>query len=138
MTIIILEASLGDIPTVMLHSLQLPTATVSKHSSHQALFDSDVVVVQLIVEPIIYPKFGLAPPTHANHISGRATLNNRLHLEDDLPWACRATSLAALNENRLLPTNVGSLLRYRTTHEQDQKYQYQADRSRKGEDVKVG
>ena len=53
MTIIILEASLGDTRTVMLHSLQLPTATVSKHSSHQALFDSDMVVVELIVQPTI-------------------------------------------------------------------------------------
>jgi hypothetical protein len=50
----------------------------------------------------------------------------------------RATLPADFNENWLLPTNVGPLLRYRTTHEQDKKYQHQADRSRKGEDVKVG
>jgi hypothetical protein len=41
-------------------------------------------------------------------------------------------------EYLLLPTDVGPLLRYGATHERDKKYQHQADRGRKGEDVEVG
>ena len=91
-----------------------------------------------IVQPIICPKLGLARPPCANHISGRATRNNRLRPRGR-PCRGHVALLYRLTcENWLLPTNVGPLLRYRTTHEQDKKYQHQADRCRKGEDVKVG
>ena len=71
--------------------------------------------------------------------STRVPRNHRAaRLKDDLAAGLSRYFTADLNENWLLPTDMGPLLRYRTTHEQDKKYQHQADRSRKGEDVKVG
>ena len=138
MIIIILEASLGYIPTVVPRSLQLPTAAVPKHSSHQALFDSDMVVVELNMRPIIMSEtWTCAPDLCERYLGSGYSKQLDSNIETSLPRG-RATLLADLNENRLLPTNVGPLLRYRTTHRQDKKYQHQADRSRKGEDVKVG